>query len=98
MDIVQPIRGEKSATLILPTNPAREAQSPSTLSPPLTDHGTLQSQMVLHHVHQQSVIIRLDFHPLTSINAKWGPFSSVSLLHVMSACRMSEEENNAIFI
>jgi oxalate decarboxylase len=47
MDIVQPIRGEKSATHILPTNPAREAQSSSRLSPPLTDHGTLQNQMVL---------------------------------------------------
>ncbi|MGA2259227.1 MAG: cupin domain-containing protein [Thermoguttaceae bacterium] len=43
MNVVQPIRGEKGATLIGPTNPARESQSPSRLSPPLTDHGTLPS-------------------------------------------------------
>jgi oxalate decarboxylase len=39
----QPIRGDQGATLIGPSNPAREAQSPSRLSPPVTDHGTLPS-------------------------------------------------------
>jgi hypothetical protein len=39
----QPIRGDEGATLIGPTNPAREAQSPSRLAPPQTDHGTLPS-------------------------------------------------------
>jgi oxalate decarboxylase len=41
MNTVQPIRGDKGATLIGPANPAREAQSPSRLAPPSTDHGTL---------------------------------------------------------
>jgi hypothetical protein len=39
----QPIRGDEGATLIGPTNPAREAQSPSRLAPPETDHDTLPS-------------------------------------------------------
>ena len=39
----QPIRGDKGATVIGPTNPIREAQSPSRLAPPETDHGTLPS-------------------------------------------------------
>jgi oxalate decarboxylase len=39
----QPIRGDEGATLIGPTNPAREAQSPSRLKPPETDHGTMPS-------------------------------------------------------
>jgi oxalate decarboxylase len=39
----QPIRGDEGATLIGPTNPAREAQSPSRLAPPQTDHGTLSN-------------------------------------------------------
>ncbi len=43
MNPVQPIRGEKGATLIGPANPEREAQSPSRLAPPSTDHGTLPS-------------------------------------------------------
>lgn len=37
----QPIHGEKGASILGPTNPAREAQSPSRLCPPPTDHGTL---------------------------------------------------------
>ena len=39
MNVVQPIRCEKGATLIGPTNPARKSESPSGLSPPLMDHG-----------------------------------------------------------
>jgi oxalate decarboxylase len=35
------IRGAKGATIIGPTNPAREAESPDRVAPPSTDHGTL---------------------------------------------------------
>ena len=37
------IRGEKGASIIGPTNPAREAQGQDRLAPPSTDHGTLPS-------------------------------------------------------
>jgi len=37
----QPISGKLGATIIGPTNPAREAQNPDTLVPPRIDHGTL---------------------------------------------------------
>src|SRR6202163_528249 len=37
----QPIDGKTGATIIGPTNPAREAQNPDTLVPPRQDHGTL---------------------------------------------------------
>ena len=39
----QPIRGNKGASIIGQANPAREAESPSRLAPPQTDHGTLPS-------------------------------------------------------
>jgi oxalate decarboxylase len=39
----QPIRGDKGAAIIGPTNPAREAQSLDRLRPPETDEGTLPS-------------------------------------------------------
>lgn len=39
----QPIRGNEGATILGPTNPAREIQSPDRLTPPSTDHGTLPS-------------------------------------------------------
>jgi oxalate decarboxylase len=39
----QPIRANKGAPIIGPTNPAREAQSRDRLAPPSTDHGTLPS-------------------------------------------------------
>jgi oxalate decarboxylase len=37
----RPIRGDKGAPIIGPTNPSREAQSPDRLAPPATDHGTM---------------------------------------------------------
>jgi len=37
----QPIRGNQGATIIGPTNPAREAQDPDLVAPPSTDRGTL---------------------------------------------------------
>ena len=37
----EPIRGTEGAPIIGPSNPAREAESPSRLAPPKTDHGTL---------------------------------------------------------
>jgi oxalate decarboxylase len=37
----QAIRGDDGATIIGPTNPAREAQSADRVTPPRTDHGTL---------------------------------------------------------
>jgi oxalate decarboxylase len=40
-DAAQPIRGDEGAPIIGPTNPAREAESPSRLTPPRTDNGTL---------------------------------------------------------
>ena len=36
-----PIQGKMGASILGPTNRAREAQEPFTLSPPRTDHGTL---------------------------------------------------------
>jgi hypothetical protein len=39
----EPIRGDEGAPIIGPTNPEREAESPSRLAPPETDHGTLPS-------------------------------------------------------
>jgi oxalate decarboxylase len=36
-----PIRGDKGAPIIGPSNPSREAQSPDRLAPPVTDHGTM---------------------------------------------------------
>ena len=35
----RPIRGDKGASIIGPSNPAREAQDPDRLAPPATDHG-----------------------------------------------------------
>jgi oxalate decarboxylase len=40
---LQPIRGNEGATIIGPTNPAREAENPDRVAPPRTDHGTLPS-------------------------------------------------------
>ena len=37
----EPVRGNQGAPLLGPRNPAREAQSPDRLRPPVTDHGTL---------------------------------------------------------
>lgn len=37
----QPIRGNEGATILGPTNPARQAQSVDRLRPPVTDSGTL---------------------------------------------------------
>src|SRR5262249_25124055 len=37
----QPIRDGQGASILGPTNPAREAQDPDLLVPPQTDHGTL---------------------------------------------------------
>ena len=41
MSSVEPIRGDKGASILGPTNPPREAESPSRLAPPETDHGTM---------------------------------------------------------
>src|SRR5215831_3023365 len=38
---LQPIRDNQGASILGPTNPAREAQDPDLLVPPQTDHGTL---------------------------------------------------------
>jgi hypothetical protein len=37
----QPVRGNKGAPIIGPSNPSRQAQSPDRVSPPATDSGTL---------------------------------------------------------
>ncbi len=37
----EPVRGQKGASIIGPTNPAREAQNLDRLAPPETDHGTM---------------------------------------------------------
>jgi oxalate decarboxylase len=37
----QPIRDGQGASILGPTNPAREAQAPDLITPPPTDHGTL---------------------------------------------------------
>jgi oxalate decarboxylase len=37
----QPIRGDKGASILGPSNPAREAQDLDRLAPPPTDHGTM---------------------------------------------------------
>jgi oxalate decarboxylase len=37
----QPISGKRGATIIGPTNPAREAENPDLLAPPRVDHGTV---------------------------------------------------------
>src|SRR5436190_308442 len=37
----EPIRGNQGARMLGPHNPAREAQSPDRLRPPVTDSGTL---------------------------------------------------------
>ncbi len=39
----QPIRGKEGASIMGPTNPTREAESPDRLLPPPTDRGTLPS-------------------------------------------------------
>ena len=39
----EPVRGNEGAPILGPRNPAREAQSPDRLRPPVTDHGTLPS-------------------------------------------------------
>jgi len=39
----QPIRGKLGASILGPSNPAREAQDPDRIAPPKTDHGTLPS-------------------------------------------------------
>ncbi|MEJ0091659.1 MAG: oxalate decarboxylase family bicupin [Limisphaerales bacterium] len=39
--LAEPIRGDRGASIIGPTNPEREAQNRDTLAPPPTDHGTL---------------------------------------------------------
>ncbi len=40
---LKPIRGKQGASVLGPSNPAREAESPDRLLPPPTDHGTLPS-------------------------------------------------------
>src|SRR5439155_221715 len=37
----QPVSGKMGATIIGPTNPAREAENPDNLVPPRVDHGTM---------------------------------------------------------
>jgi len=37
----QPVRGDRGAPMLGPTNPAREAQNPDLVAPPPTDRGTL---------------------------------------------------------
>jgi oxalate decarboxylase len=39
----QPIRGDKGASIIGPTNPARESQNRDRLAPPPTDRGTIRN-------------------------------------------------------
>ena len=39
--VVQPVRGTEGAPILGPSNEQRQAQSPSRLTPPATDHGTL---------------------------------------------------------
>jgi oxalate decarboxylase len=39
--VPQPVRGEKGAPILGPSNPSRQAQSPDRISPPATDSGTL---------------------------------------------------------
>lgn len=39
----EPIRGKRGASIMGPSNPSREAESPDRLAPPKTDHGTLPS-------------------------------------------------------
>ena len=39
----EPVRGMQGATIMGPSNPAREAESPDRVLPPPTDHGTLPS-------------------------------------------------------
>jgi oxalate decarboxylase len=41
MTQTQPIRGNRGASIIGPTNPAREAQDPDLIAPPSTDRGTV---------------------------------------------------------
>ncbi len=38
-----PIRGKQGASVLGPTNPSREAESPDRVCPPSTDHGTMPS-------------------------------------------------------
>ena len=40
-DLLQPISGNRGASILGPTNPEREAQNPDVLVSPQTDHGTL---------------------------------------------------------
>ncbi len=37
----EPVRGNEGAPILGPTNPARQAQSPDRLRPPITDNGTM---------------------------------------------------------
>jgi oxalate decarboxylase len=39
----RPIRGDKGASIIGPSNPARESQNRDRLAPPTTDHGTIRN-------------------------------------------------------
>ena len=39
----KPIQGSLGASILGPTNPAREAESPDRIMPPTTDRGTLPS-------------------------------------------------------
>ncbi len=39
----KPIRGKMGASILGPTNPSREAESPDRVLPPSTDRGTLPS-------------------------------------------------------
>src|SRR5690349_5933357 len=39
--VPEPIRGNEGANIVGPANPARQAEEPSILTPPRTDHGTL---------------------------------------------------------
>jgi oxalate decarboxylase len=41
--LFEPIRGKEGASVLGPTNPSREAESPDRVLPPPTDHGTLPS-------------------------------------------------------
>ena len=42
-DPSKPARGKKGISILGPTNPAREAESPDRVMPPSTDRGTLPS-------------------------------------------------------
>ena len=40
---LQPIQGKRGATILGPTNPARDAENPDLIASPQTDHGTVDN-------------------------------------------------------